>query len=108
MTTMTLPKPAKGTATKASDTQHAILSLAHVTACYCGDCLPYVERGALRDGRAPSTTLLAMAKRGFVSLVKHNGRITGAYVTSLGLRKLAELDALAARQDEINRAVRGW
>jgi hypothetical protein len=113
MTTMTLPKPASGTATKATDTQHAILSVAVLIwiaegRCCCGDCWPYIERGALRDGRAPSTTLLAMAKRGYVNLIKRGPRIEGAYVTDLGRRKLAELDAAAARQEEINKAVRGW
>lgn len=97
-----LAAPTKGTATKASDPQHRVLAGAMESAG------GYIRRGKLADGRAPSTVLLAMAKRDFVRLDMDGFVIKGAWITELGARKRHELDAAEAERQRVARAVRGF
>src|SRR5690348_13281152 len=113
MTTMTTHPAARVASTKSSDIQYDLLTASLRTSiCGCGgdDCATYIARGALKtDGRytmpqAPSTTLLAMAKRSLVTIDKIGGRIVGAYVTDLGRRvqrQTAERLAYAERTARI-------
>lgn len=59
-----------------------------------------IERGRFEDGAAPITTLKALAKRRFVTLVCKSGTgiVLCAVVTDLGWRRLAELDEAAERE----------
>lgn len=101
MTTMTIHHTARITSTKGSNPQFDLITAALRRApclCFSEDCAPYIVRGG-RDSAcvaASSTTLLAMAKRGFVTLDKCGARIVGAYVTDLGRRwQLREATAKA-------------
>lgn len=107
---MSLPAAARIASTKGSDFQYRIITAALRQApCACGDvdCMPFIKRGTLaRFGavQAPSTTLLAMAKRGFVVLDRRDARIVGGYVTALGRRwqrREAEMMAWAERTARI-------
>jgi len=77
--------------TAINEAQYDLLTAAlRGLSCYCGECSVYITRGALciddRFTSAPSTTLLAMAKRSLVTIDKIGARIVGAYVTDLGRR----------------------
>lgn len=107
---MMLPSAARKQSTKSNDVQYDVLTAAlRSVACNCGECVAYVRRGALCTDRdrfpsAPSTTLLALAKRSLVVLDKDGARIVGAYLTDLGQReqyRRAVLQAYAERTARI-------
>lgn len=105
-----LEAPAKGTATKASDTQYEVLRAALAgLKCQCrgDDCTAYIRRGALEDGHAPITTLIAMAKRGFVRLDKVKHKIVGAWMLPAGRRRFEELAAQRVERAHIERRIAG-
>ena len=88
---MTMHPAARVASTKGTSPQYDVLTAAlRAVTCQCPDCLAYayVSRGTLSAAlrQAPSTTRLAMAKRGFVTIDKCGARIVGAYVTDLGRR----------------------
>lgn len=113
MTTMSLPAAARVASTKGTDPQYDVITAALREAiCDCGspDCMPVIRRGQLsvyRHAAAPSTTLLAMAKRGFVVLDKTGARIVGAYVTDLGRRWQREHAIAKAYAERTARIVAG-
>lgn len=86
-----LAPAAKGTTQRVSDPQHLVLAYA--------DAAPdgMVARGRIEDGRAPITTINAMARRGWLDRIDRmdgRRRITvGGRITAKGRRRLAELDA---------------
>lgn len=112
---MTLPISARKPSTKSNDVQYDVLTAAlRSLACNCGgvDCMAYVTRGALHTERdhfpsAPSTTLLALAKRSLVVLDKSGARIVGAYVTDLGRREQYRRAVLQAHAERTARIVQG-
>jgi hypothetical protein len=111
MTTMTLPNTARIASTKLDvDRPYDVLTAAlRGLTCDCGDCAAYILRGALKPGeaQAPSTTLLALAKRSLVVLDKSGARIVGAYVTDLGRRVQAETAWRMAYAERTARIVHG-
>ncbi len=103
-----LDLPAAGTATKASEPQHRVLAAALAGLCDCGTCVAYIARGDLDGGKAPLPVLTAMARRGFVRLDKDGFKVRGAWVTELGVRKFAQLEADEAARQQRERNARGW
>jgi hypothetical protein len=95
--------PARGTQLAVSDPQHLALTAGALAS-------GYVNRGG-RPGDASITTLYAMAKRHFVTLVhESDGRrlsVVGARLTPLGYRRLAELDEAASQAARLARIIAG-
>lgn len=107
MTSTGLPAVARGTQTDVSGPQYQLMR-----AALDATGAAFVARGKLDiDGAvpsAPSSILFALAKRDFVTLAKIGHRVIGAWVTDLGVRKVAELDAEHARRERVAAAVRGF
>lgn len=91
MTQMTI---AKGSQLTVTDPQHRALKAAKISGSN------RIGRGRLEDGAAPITTLKALAKRQFVTLVCKSGTgiVLWGVVTGLGWKRLAELDEAAERE----------
>jgi len=109
---MMLPSVARVTSTKSNDVQYDLLTAAlRGLVCTCEECGAYILRGKLctdeRAVSAPSTTLLALAKRSLVVLDKSGARIVGAYVTDLGRRVQHETALRMAYAERTARIVEG-